>query len=142
MEDRAEELAQRLRKMGHRLTPQRMAILKILKEDRSHPSVEQVHTQIKLDYPMTSLATVYKTLETLKNMGEVLELDLGEGYSRYDGRNPYPHPHIACTQCGKVEDVELGGLQHLLQEAAANSGYGLKEGHFFFYGLCPQCRAD
>jgi Fur family peroxide stress response transcriptional regulator len=92
---RLDELLQRLRKAGHRLTPQRVAIVRQLLERDDHPSVEQLHTAILAEFPTTSLATVYKTIHLLKQLGEVLELGFGELGSRYDGRHPpAPAPHL------------------------------------------------
>ena len=73
-EARLDEMITRLKERGHRLTPQRMAVLKILAVSEGHPSVEQIYERVKVDFPMTSLATVYKTVALLKEMGEVLEL--------------------------------------------------------------------
>ena len=58
---------------------------------------------LRTQFPTISLATIYKTLTLLKEEGEVLEIDLHND-SRYDGNKPYPHPHLICTQCGKIAD--------------------------------------
>jgi Fur family peroxide stress response transcriptional regulator len=68
-EARLDELIVRLREQRHRLTPQRMAVLRILAVSEGHPSVEQIYQRVKADFPMTSLATVYKTVTLLKEMG-------------------------------------------------------------------------
>ena len=54
---------------------------------------------------MMSRATVYKTLDTLKGAGEVLELEFREGPNRYDANMPSAHPHVVCTGCGRIDDV-------------------------------------
>ncbi|MFB0536441.1 MAG: Fur family transcriptional regulator [Anaerolineae bacterium] len=71
LEARLEELIARLRERGHRLTPQRMAVLKILAASERHPSVGQIYERVKVDFPMASLATIYKTvtLSSTKNRG-------------------------------------------------------------------------
>ena len=107
MEDRLQTLVQKIRQHGHRLTPQRMAILRILADSTGHPTVEQVYEQVRAQFPMTSLATVYKTVTLLKEEGEILELSFGGESSRYDGHNPQPHPHLICIRCGTILDPDL-----------------------------------
>jgi Fur family peroxide stress response transcriptional regulator len=85
---RLDEMITSLKEQGHRLTPQRMAVLKILAADEGHPSVEQIYEHVKVDFPMTSLATIYKTVTLLKEMGEVLELGFSDDSNRYDGHTP------------------------------------------------------
>jgi Fur family peroxide stress response transcriptional regulator len=127
-----------LKTAGHRITPQRLAIIRILMESREHPSVEQVYHQVRKDFPTTSLATVYNTLERLKEMGEVLELPFSGG-SRYDGLNPHSHPHLRCTVCGAIEDLDIN-LGPAAQEVAARRGYADVQHRLEFYGVCPRCQ--
>src|SRR5918998_571484 len=103
---RYDQLLGRLRQDGIRLTPQRLAVLRILADDTGHPTVEQVYDRVRGDYPTTSLATIYKTIDMLKGIGEVLELSVGESH-RYDGRDPRPHPHLICETCGTIEDLAI-----------------------------------
>ena len=82
---RYEHLLKKLRQRDYRLTPQRVALVRLLAESEGHPSAAQLHDQLKADYPTMSLATVYKTLNLLKDLGEVLELGFCNDDSRYDG---------------------------------------------------------
>jgi Fur family peroxide stress response transcriptional regulator len=133
-------LLERLRDNGHRLTPQRVAIIRALVEHDGHPTVEQLHQCILPDFPTTSLATVYKTIALLKEDGEVLELGFGELGSRYDGRHPEPHPHLICTRCGAIADYALQGLDELVARMAAETGFAVDTHRFDMFGLCPACR--
>ncbi len=135
---RLDDLLARLKSAGHRITPQRLAIVKILVEGGGHPSVEQIYRQVRKDFPTTSLATVYNTLERLKEMEEVLELPFSGG-SRYDGRKPRPHPHLRCTVCGAIEDLDID-LGPAAEEVAANRGYADVHHRLEFYGVCPRCQ--
>ena len=137
---RLDELTTRLRERDHRLTPQRMAVLKILAVSEGHPSVEQIHECMKADFPMTSLATIYKTVTLLKEMGEVLELGFSDDSNRYDGNKPYPHPHLICTKCKNIMDAEVATLSELRQEVARSTGYRIVSHRLDFFGLCPQCQ--
>ena len=137
---RLHELTVRLREQGHRLTPQRMAVLKILSVSEGHPSVEQIYERVKADFPMTSLATIYKTVTLLKEMGEVLELGFSDDSNRYDGNKPYPHPHLICTQCKNIMDPKVATLSELRQEVAQSTGYRIVSHRLDFFGICPQCQ--
>jgi Fur family peroxide stress response transcriptional regulator len=139
---RLDEITQKLRESGHRLTPQRMAVLKILITSPSHPSVEQVYDQVKNDFPMTSLGTIYKTVTLLKEMGEILELGFGEDSNRYDGARPTPHPHLICIQCNKIIDGDLSLDQESLHSLEQASGYKILRPQITLYGLCPDCKDE
>jgi len=139
---RLQDLVGRLRAQGHRLTPQRMAVLSILAESRAHPSAQDIYQQVKNDFPMTSLATVYKTITLLKEMGEVLELGFSDDSSRYDGRQPIPHPHLVCVQCKTIVDWDTDILSELEQQIAKESGYQVVGHRLDLLGLCPDCQRD
>ena len=139
IDSRLDEITRKLRDGGHRLTPQRMAVLKILASSSNHPSVEQVYDQVKVDFPMTSLGTVYKTVALLKEMGEILELEFGENSNRYDGNKPYPHPHLICMNCNRIIDGHLSLDQESLRSLEQASGYKILRPQISLYGLCPDC---
>lgn len=139
---RLDEITQKLRESGHRLTPQRMAVLKILVTSPTHPSVEQVYDQVKNDFPMTSLGTVYKTVTLLKEMGEILELGFGEDSNRYDGARPTPHPHLICINCNKIIDGDLSLDQESLRSLEQASGFKILRPQISLYGLCPDCKEE
>ena len=141
-EARFGELVTRLKGRGHRLTPQRVAVLRILATSEGHPSVEQIYDQIVVQFPTTSLATVYKTVTLLKGVGEVLELGFADGSNRYDGKRPYPHPHLICTHCGEIRDLEAPALSELVQQVSQDVGYQITSHRLDFYGLCPRCQAN
>ena len=137
---RLDELMAKLKTQGYRLTPQRIAILKILAVSTGHPSVEQVYESVKVDFPTTSLATVYKTVTLLKEIGEVLELGFSNDGNRYDGNKPYPHPHLVCVKCKKIIDPEVVALGELSQQVAQMTGFQITAHRLDFYGICPQCQ--
>ena len=137
---RIHEMCQKFHISGHRMTPQRLYILQALVESNSHPSAEEIYAQVHLVLPMTSLATVYKTLETLRDMGEALEMQVGDGRRHYDGVRPCFHPHVVCIGCGRIEDVEIEGLGGLPMQARQSSGYQIHAQRVEFYGLCRACQ--
>ena len=130
----------RLREHGFRITPQRLAILEILSISKGHPSVEQVFEQVRKDYPTTSLATIYKTINVLKSLGQVLELGFADVGARYDGAKPYPHPHAICTECGRIVDSEHMGNDDLSLRTSEETGYEITRHQLDFFGICPDCQ--
>jgi Fur family transcriptional regulator, peroxide stress response regulator len=139
-ESRLAGLVEKLRQDGHRITPQRLAILKLFAEDESHPSVEHVYQRVRLDYPTTSLATVYKTVLLLKEKGEILELGFAGASSRYDLKRPGPHPHLICVECHRIVDLDIGTFDDLPQSLAREYGYQIVNHRVDFYGVCPECQ--
>jgi Fur family transcriptional regulator, peroxide stress response regulator len=137
---RFDQMVQVLKDKGHRLTPQRLAILKILADSAGHPSVETIFERVKVHFPTTSLATVYNTINVLKAEKEVLELGFAHLGSRYDGNKPYPHPHAICTVCGCIVDPECGSLMRLTEEMTRQTGFRLSHHQICFFGLCPECQ--
>ncbi|MBC8448721.1 MAG: transcriptional repressor [Chloroflexi bacterium] len=137
---RLDELVTRLRARGYRLTPQRMAVLKILASSEGHPSVEQIYQRVKVDFPMTSLATIYKTVTLLKEMGEVLELGFSGDSSRYDGNKPHSHPHLVCIRCKEILDPDTPSVSGLSEKLAQATGYKIVSHRLDFYGICPRCQ--
>ncbi len=139
---RLEQMIRMLREKGGRITPQRLAMLRILAKSEGHPNAEQIYEQMKANFPTTSLATIYKTLTLLKGLGEVLELNFASVGSHYDGNKPYPHPHVICTICGQILDPEFEAVAGISQEIARQTGYQITHQQLNFFGLCPKCQKE
>jgi Fur family transcriptional regulator, peroxide stress response regulator len=137
---RFEHLIAKLKEREYRLTPQRMDLVRLIATSEDHPSAAQLYDQIKVQFPTMSLATVYKTLDLLKELGEVLEIDLRDDI-HYDGKRPYPHPHLICTSCKKISDGQLEApIRALVDEMEHISGFQILRHQLVFYGLCPDCQ--
>ncbi|GBD98992.1 peroxide operon regulator [bacterium BMS3Abin07] len=127
---------QRIRNMGLRLTPQRIAILEYLDGNVNHPSAEEIYNAVAKKYPTISFATVYNTLETLKRKKGILELTIDPRRRRYDP-NTEPHHHIICVQCRKVADVHADFDLRLPESNV--EGFKVLSKQVEFYGICPEC---
>jgi Fe2+ or Zn2+ uptake regulation protein len=134
-------LREALEANGQRFTEQRAAVYRYLMSTESHPTADDVFTRDRGEIPDISLATVYKSLETLVGCGLAAKLTYGDGSARYDGRTD-PHPHARCLDCGAVIDVPgrldgaaLEGLGPLPGFAVA--GYRLE-----LVGHCQPCRTS
>lgn len=97
-------LREALEASGQRFTEQRAAVYRYLSGTTSHPTADEVFLEVRSDLPGISLATVYKSLETLVGCGLAMKLTYSDGSARYDGRTD-PHPHVRCIECGRVADV-------------------------------------
>lgn len=136
---RLNQMLSKLRGRDFRITPQRLAVLRILAASDGHPAVETIYDAVRRDFPTTSIATVYKTVALLKEINEVLELGFADGSNRYDGNRPYPHPHVICTQCRKIIDPDLRSLKDLTAEVAAETGFRITTHRMDFFGICRNC---
>ncbi|EKY26084.1 Fur family transcriptional regulator [Clostridium celatum] len=121
-----------------KLTPQRLAVYQYLKGTLEHPSAETIYKALQPNYPTMSLATVYKTLKTLVEIGLVQELNVGEGNFRYDA-NYHEHAHVQCVNCGKVEDIDFIDFSSLNNLVEEKTNYKIKFNKLFFYGECNEC---
>ena len=139
-EIRLNQMIEKLRDRNFRITPQRIAVLKILATSEGHPSVERIFDQVKKDFPTTSLATVYKTMVLLKELNEVLELGFPDGSNRYDGKKPYPHPHLVCIKCKKIIDPTLENFEEMASELTSETGFRIISHRLDFFGICPDCQ--
>ena len=137
---RLNQIIDRLKENQRRITPQRMAVLKILAKSEGHPSVEKIYEKVKKQFPTTSLATVYKSVAVIKEFGEVLELGFTDGSNRYDGNKPYPHPHLICTECRTIMDPSLSVLADVTQKLMAETGFKITNHQLDFFGICPECQ--
>lgn len=137
---RYQTLLGKLQARGSRITSHRLALLRLLAASQGHPNAAQLYEALRVQFPTISLATVYKTLDLLKEEGEVLEIPL-RGESHYDGNKPYPHPHLICTRCGKILDGdEVRVLDAINQEIQQKYAFKVAQSQLVFYGICRECQ--
>lgn len=136
---RFDELISALKERKYRLTPQRIELVRLIAASEGHPNAAQLYSRIRSQFPTMSQATVYKTLDLLKEMDQVLEIDLHED-RHYDGNRPEPHPHLICLQCNQISDVELELDPSSLKKIEERSGYRVIRPQITLFGLCPDCR--
>lgn len=129
-----------LRDKGFKVTPQRLAIYSALVASKSHPSAEMIYNELQPLYPTMSLATVYKTIEILKELNMVQVLNVGEDSFRYDAVTTN-HPHIRCMTCNRVDDLYGVDANDFIDKAASKTSYVIQGQQFYFYGMCPACQA-
>src|SRR5260370_26251963 len=132
----------RCRTAGLAVTPQRLAIFRRLAATDSHPSAEELHAAVRREMPTLSLATVYKTLDTLAAIGAVRAVSRVGARGRWDA-NLAPHHHLVCIAGGAVTDVTGPRLEAAARPAAAVAArHGFEAaGHTVeIFGRCAACR--
>ena len=134
------ELTAVRRNHGYKVTPQRLAVYEALAEKPWHPNAEMLYNKLQPKYPAMSFATVYKTVEILRDIKAIQILNAGEDSYRYDA-NMQEHYHLCCTECGHIHDVPMSNevREQLTALVKDQSGYAITGGQFYFYGLCPKC---
>ncbi|NJD03983.1 MAG: transcriptional repressor [Ruminiclostridium sp.] len=134
-----------LQNSGCKITGPRKAVLQILeKYPDNHLSIDEIYEAVKKSYPKMGLATVYRTLALLENIGIVCKLDLDDGFSRYELYNPnetHRHHHLICSSCGSVSEVEEDLLDTLEKQILQKNKFLVKDHRVKFYGICEKCRA-
>lgn len=134
-----QQIIDKYKDTGFKLTPQRIAILKILDGNTSHPTADDIYQELKKTCPTVSFATVYNTIEALARMGELVEITIDPERKHFDP-NPAPHHHIRCIECGKISDIfmDYGRTLELPDEILGE--YELLGNHVDFLGVCSDCR--
>ena len=136
-----QELTALLRNHGYKVTPQRLAVYEALAEKPWHPNDEMLYKKLQPKYPAMSFATVYKTVEILRDIKVIQILNAGEDSYRYDA-NMHEHYHLCCTECGIILDVPMDKVirEQLNSLVQSQGGFLVTGGQFYFYGLCSKCQ--
>ena len=125
------------RNSGLKVTHQRTAIYAMLAATDSHPSPEEVYTQIRGDLPSISLATVYKVLDLFNRYGFLRKVSTEGQVARYDA-NVRPHHHQICTSCGQIHDIEPVISPEQMASTKSN-GFKVSHMDIIFHGTCHDC---
>ena len=142
-------LHRRFRNAGFRLTLPREAILNVFSKNPQHLSAEEIFLSVHKNYPGIGLATVYRTLDLLTQVGLIFKFDFGDGKSRYELASEAikgHHHHMVCTQCGRIIDYsdfmekEVGFIKGLEAELSKKHKFKIHTHQIHFYGLCQRCQ--
>lgn len=138
------KLKANLKEKGYKLTPQRRAIVDIIIEkEGSHLTVEELYDLVKIDCPEIGLATVYRTVQLLEELGVICKISLNDGCNRYELIHEYEnhkHHHLICTGCGKITEVHGDLLEVIEHNIEEQYDFAVKDHSLKFYGLCSECR--
>ena len=118
---------------------QREAILNVLRSTNTHPTANWIYTQVREELPKISLGTVYRNLSALAEAGDILAIDVGDGFEHYDG-DVSPHLHLSCRKCGGIEDLVLN--EDVLSQKAKEKGFIPETSVYVVYGVCKNCNQN
>ncbi|MHA0858298.1 ferric iron uptake transcriptional regulator [Paenibacillus sp. CMAA1364] len=144
MKERIEEIRKQLIDKGYKLTTQREATVKVLLEhEENHLTTEEIYMIVKGIIPEIGIATVYRTLELLKELRVVEKVNFGDGIIRFDLRNKnqaHFHHHLICTQCGDVQEIMEDWLLPLEVRVAREFSFTVTDHILDFQGVCHSCK--
>lgn len=132
-------IAQRLRELGYRLTPQRLMVATALDHNEGHVSADELCATVRSQYPLFNISTVYRTLELLESLGLVTETDLGEGKVRYHAMGKGHHHHLVCRKCGALIDLGEEELEALRANLMSKHRFEADLTHLAIFGRCSAC---
>ena len=131
-----EKYVKLLKEDSIKITPQRLEILRYLDSHRTHPTVEEIFSELKQKNPSLSKTTVYNSVEILRKHGLIQSVSISISETRYDFKNKMHH-HFLCKKCGKIMDIDIEcpNINKVMKE-----GYKIEEVHGYFKGLCNKCK--
>jgi len=140
------DLREKLSERGYKMTPQRKEILKIFVEnlDSHHMSAEDVYGILREKDSEIGLATVYRALDLLSELGILVQVDFGDGCARYELNTADPkihhHHHLICLKCKKVIEFEEDLLDELEEIVENESDFKILNHEVKFFGYCKDCQ--
>lgn len=137
-------LKEDLKKKGYKLTPQRRSIVDtIIDNEGKHLTAEEIYDKVKISCPEIGLATVYRTILLLEELGVISRLDLNDGCSRYEivhSDETHRHHHLICNTCHKVSEVQTDLLEELEADIEKQYKFKILDHSVKFYGICEECQ--
>jgi Fur family peroxide stress response transcriptional regulator len=136
-----ESIIKQLREKGLKVTPQRVAIIEVLIEQRaSHPGARLVYEEAKKKKKSVSLSTTYATLNELSRHGIIKTLQFDKMENRYEG-NLEEHINLICEKCKKILDYKVP-ISVDPRRVVKKTGFSITDTRLEYYGLCRECREE
>lgn len=133
--------AEKLNNVGLKATGPRLKVLQIFHEhDRRHLTAEDVHRRMVELRSDVGLATVYRVLGQLTDVGILLRNVFESGVAVYELQRDHHHDHLICLECGRVDEFTDDVIEQRQRSVAESSGYALAQHQLALYGYCPACR--
>ncbi len=138
-----ENLKEQLKIKGYKLTPQRRAVVNIVLNNKgNHLTAEEMYDLVKKECPEIGLATIYRTVQLLEDIGILCKINLDDGCNRYellDNEEAHHHHHLICRQCGKVLEVEEDLLDSIEKNVESKYKFRIENHSVKFLGVCNEC---
>ncbi len=133
-------MIERFKSGGYRITPQRLEIFRCFKSAGKHYSAEEVHRKVRRRFPGISLDTVYRNLNTLKELGILEALNFDDGKVRYElARENTHHHHLICLRCGESQELDFCPLKFIDSAQIRDRNFKVERHSFEIYGYCSSC---
>ncbi|TFH37954.1 MAG: transcriptional repressor [Anaerolineales bacterium] len=138
-----ERLAHELRKNGYRVTAQRTILLETIAHLGGHLSVQDIYQAAQQRLPGLNLATVYRTIDSLRDADLIDGYALGSEPMQFALRDrEHPHGHLVCRNCGVVDDLDLSLVKSFAGDVRSAAGFHIDGSHLTLQGLCSACASD
>jgi Fur family transcriptional regulator, ferric uptake regulator len=134
-----DDIIARLRQTGHKVTPQRIAIIQIFMQSKEHLTPSALYERVHQVDPEVGEVTVYRTLNILSELGLVCTVQTGENSHSYISRPPEHHDHLICSECGKVVNFTGCNVAGLERRLESETGFSIQDHGLNFYGKCQSC---
>ncbi len=131
-----------LRAHGLTVTPQRLLLVEIARGLPGHFTAKTVHEQVRRTYPGISVVSVYRGLETFRELGLVTRTDLGGANEHYEWASGPRHHHLVCLACGRQQELDDAEMDGLRARLLGHYGFHARIDHHAIFGLCQDCAAD
>ena len=132
------DYATKIREGGFRLTPQRELILNAICEGGGHTTLDEIYARVQAKAKAINLATVYRTLDFLCDMGLVVSAEI-DGHKVYEIASQRPHHHLVCQECGRVEGLEHEMVETLFARIEHERQFRVNMKHLVLFGRCQDC---
>jgi Fur family ferric uptake transcriptional regulator len=130
---------ERLRASGQRVTPQRLLVAEALASAGRQLTAQELWQRVRRRTPQIGRATVFRTVEALVGAGVARRLELPNHTSGYIACQPDHHHHLACSRCGRVEEIGESYVASVAQRVASDTGFVIDDARLDFYGRCASC---
>lgn len=129
-----QQISEIFKSKGLKLTPQRIAVYKFLKENPIHPDALTVYEKMVENHPSFSKTTVYNCLQTLADCGLLIPVNIDKDKIRYDADTSF-HGHFKCTECGEIYD-----FQCTESNVCGIDGFEIEQKDVYYSGICKRCK--
>ena len=132
-------LIHELKTRGVRITPQRAIIFNVIENMSGHVTAEEIFSQVQQVNAYISLATIYRTLELMRELGMVTESNMGTTTTHYALRTHGTHHHAVCHICGISIELPLDLIEPTVKTLNQSYNFVADANHIVIFGWCENC---
>lgn len=131
-----------IRDAGHRVTPQRIAILDAVCEGNGHTTLGEIYARAREIDSSIDRSTVYRTLKLFVELGLIVSANIGDGKTYYEIAETQRHHHLVCRQCGKEQEIEDEMMRGMFDHVFQRYSFKADTNHLVLFGWCSDCLAN